>query len=81
MKLCWTQTYGPIPINADFKVWEVIHVPSGEDISGMIFYADDETGEVWRFEVDWRGEFKIEGGRPVVEKLVLGPGKIRLERR
>ena len=79
MKLCWNAEYGPMPVNAQYKLWRVVHVLSGEDLSDKIFYADDDAGEIWRFEEDSFGRVKIEDGRPVVEKLVLGPRAIRLE--
>lgn len=92
MKLCANGRYGPIQQNTEDR-WSVIHIPSGEDISyRKIFYVDDETGEFWQFveldePIDSGRDFKrkmlkqTENGDPVIEKHVLGPGKLRVVKR
>jgi hypothetical protein len=77
MKLC-ANFRGPIPTNDHGRRYRVVHILSGMTLT-RTFYADDETGEIWRYVEDWRGDIKLNSGEPEIEKLILGPGAIRIE--
>jgi hypothetical protein len=80
MKLCAHVTYGPIALTEG--QWRVIHRLSREELH-LVVYADDETGEIWRFVEDREGQIAKDPAKPdqfMVEKLTLGPGALKLER-
>lgn len=70
----------PIQQNAPYGSWRIIHVLSGEDISPLAVYADDSTGDLWRFvENNHGGIIRSQFGAPEIEKLNLGSGGLRLK--
>lgn len=79
MRICMHPLYGPTPQDAPYGVWRIVHTISGDDISHLVIYADDETGELWRFVETRDGIARLPAGAPEIEKLVLGPGALRLE--
>jgi hypothetical protein len=84
MKLCANSTYGPMPANNQQRRYRVIFVPTGQQLC-RVFYADDETGEVWRFieAPSLNGSLlnlkTTRDCRLAVEKLYFGSGMIRIE--
>jgi hypothetical protein len=86
MKLCWNPDYGPIPWNAtsdrEDGYWGM-RDDLGIDITDEyppIFYANDETGELWHFLVGDNGYLVLcLDGHPLIKKVTLGPGAFRLE--
>ena len=78
-QICMHPFCGPMPPNAPYGSWRIIHALSRADISHLAIYADDENGELWRFVETRDGLARHPAGAPVVEKLNLGPGGFRLE--
>jgi hypothetical protein len=75
VRLCWNSDYGPMPLNAEAgDTWRIIHVLSGADIGHLVFYVDDETGDLWRFVEDRDGIIKTE---PLVFPRVNRAGPVR----
>lgn len=81
MQICMHPFCGPMPQNAVYGTWKILHTASGEDIAPLTIYADDEAGILWRFIETRDGIARHPAGAPEVEQINLGPGSFRLNRR
>lgn len=81
MKICMHPFCGPMPPNAIYGEWQIFHTVSGQNIAPLTIYADDETGDLWRFVESRNGIARHPAGAPEVERLNLGPSGLRLVKR
>jgi hypothetical protein len=79
-ELCWDGTLGPVEANAGTGFWTALDREGRDVLPDRVFYANDETGEIWAYATR-NGQPLMVNGEVMVMRTRLGAAAFRLVRR